>query len=239
MSRFHPVFCFRRALRLFALAVTAATLCACVSSSGSPTEQQDLVDRATLTVQEMMNAREGRDARPLLRTARGVLVCPDLFEAGFVIGGQGGNCVLVGRLAQGWSNPAFYTFSSGDVGLVAGLQDSQLILIVQTQRALQALIDSQFQLGGSAGLAFATVGTGVSTGMTSVQLHTDVVAFSRSRGLYAGLSLNGTSITVLSGWNAAYYGGPIAAQQLVVQGQGNNPGAAPLREILARYSGPG
>ena len=64
-----------------------------------------------------------------------------------------------------------------------------------------------------------------------------MVPFARSRGLYAGLSLDGSLITVKSDWNAAYYGQPIAAQQLVMQNQGNNPGAAPLREMLGRFSG--
>lgn len=198
--------------------------------------EQDLVDRATLTVQGMMTAREGRDAIGLMRQARGVLVCPQVFKAGFVIGGQGGNCVLVGRGAAGWSSPAFYDLSAGSIGLQAGLQDSQVLFIVLTDRGLQSIIDDQFKFGAEAGLAFATLGTGVS-GAATATLKADVVAFARSRGLYAGLSLDGSLITVKSEWNAAYYGQPIAAQQLVLQNQGNNPGAAPLREMLGRFSG--
>ncbi len=198
--------------------------------------EQELVDRATLTVQGMMTAREGRDAIPLMRRARGALVCPQVFKAGFVIGGQGGNCVLVGRRANGWSSPAFYDLSAGSIGFQAGIQDSQVMFIVLTERGLQAIIDDQFKVGADAGLAFATLGTGFS-GSTTGALKADVVAFARSRGLYAGLSLDGSLITVKSDWNAAYYGQPIAAQQLVLQNQGNNPGAAPLREMLGRFSG--
>ena len=198
--------------------------------------QQDLVDRATLTVQGMMTAREGKDAIGLMRRARGALVCPEVFKAGFVFGGQGGNCVLVGRGPGGWSNPAFYDLSSGSFGAQVGLQDSQILFIILTDRGLQAIIDDQFKFGADAGLAFATLGTGVS-GSTTGALKADVVAFARSRGLFAGLSVDGSLITVKSAWNAAYYGQPIAAQQLVIQNQGNNPGAAPLREMLARFSG--
>ncbi len=198
--------------------------------------EQDLVDRATLTVQGMMAAREGRDAIGLMRRARGALVCPQVFKAGFVIGGQGGNCVLVGRGPNGWSSPAFYDLSAGSFGLQAGIQDSQVLFIVLTERGLQAIIDDQFKFGAEAGLAFATLGTGVS-GSTTAALKADVVAFARSRGLFAGLSLDGSLISVKSAWNAAYYGQPIAAQQLVLQNQGNNPGAAPLREMLGRFSG--
>lgn len=198
--------------------------------------EQELVDRATLTVQGMMAAREGRDAIPVMRRARGALICPQVFEAGFVIGGQGGNCVLVGRGPNGWSSPAFYDLSAGSIGLQAGIQDSQVLFIVLTERGLQSIIDDQFKFGGQAGLAFATLGTGFASDTTAA-LKADVVAFSRSRGLYAGLSLDGSLITVKSAWNAAYYGQPIAAQQLVLQNQGNNPGATPLREMLARFSG--
>ena len=207
-------------------------------ATGSPTEEQDLVDRSTLTVQGMMTAREGHDARPLLQRSFGVLICPQLFKAGFVLGGSGGVCVLEGRGQNGWSNPAFYQLSSGSVGLQVGIQDSELMLIVLTQRGLQALIDDQFKVGGAAGLAFATLGTGVE-GATTAALRADVVAFSRNRGLFAGLSLDGSLISVKSAWNAAYYGRPIGAQEIVLEGQGNNPGAAPLREMLARFSGAG
>ncbi len=213
-------------------------LCVAACATGSPTEEQDLVDRSTLTVQGMMTAREGHDALPLLRRAYGVLICPQLFKAGFVLGGSGGVCVLAGRGANGWSNPAFYQLSSGSVGLQVGIQDSELMLIVLTQRGLQALIDDQFKIGGSAGLAFATIGTGVE-GATTAALRADVVAFARSRGLFAGLALDGSLVSVKSAWNAAYYGRPIGAQEIVLEGQGTNPGAAPLREMLARFSGPG
>ncbi len=208
------------------------------AGSGSPTQEQDLVDRSTLTVQGMMTAREGRDARPLLQRATGVLICPQLFKAGFVLGGAGGTCVLSARGQNGWSNPAFYQISSGSVGLQAGIQDSEVMLIVLTRRGLQALIDDQFKIGAAAGLAFATVGTGVE-GATTAALRADVVSFARSRGLFAGLSLDGSLVSVMSAWNAAYYGRPIGSQEILLQGQGNNPGAAPLREMLARFSAPG
>lgn len=225
----------------FALAAMLATAALMPRPAHAQLAQQDLVDRATLTVQGMMSAREAKDAAPLMKRARGALVCPRVFKAGFVFGGQGGTCVLIGRLTSGgqysgWSNPAFYDLTSGSFGLQVGIQDSEIIFIVLTDRGLQALIDSQFKFGAEAGLAFATLGTGVS-GSTTAALKADVVAFARSRGLFAGLSIDGSLISVRSDWNAAYYGQPIATQQLVEQGGGTNPGAAPLREMLARFSG--
>ena len=220
------------------LVLLAALLFATPSLVRGQTVQQSVVDRSTLTVQGMMGAREGRDARQLMARARGVLVCPQVFQAGFIIGGKGGNCVLSGRLARGWSAPSFYDLASGSIGLQAGIQDSEVLLIVLTDKGLQALIDDQFQIGGDAGVSFATYGTGISGGLTTA-LKADVVAFSRSRGLFAGLTLDGSVLSVRSGWNATYYGKPIAAQQLVIQGEGSNPGAAPLQEMLLKFQQPG
>lgn len=216
----------------------AVLLLAAPRPGHAQTEQQSVVDRATLTIQGMMGQQEGRDARQLMSRARGVLVCPQVFQAGFILGGKGGNCVLSGKLARGWSAPSFYDLSSGSIGLQVGVQDSEVMLIVLTDRGLQALIDDQFQFGGTAGVSFATYGTGVSGGITTA-LKADIVAFSRSRGLFAGLSLDGSFLSVKSRWNALYYGRPVASQQLVLQGEGQNPGAAPLQEMLTRLGQPG
>jgi len=213
----------------------AVSVAGCVGSA-SPTQEQDLVDRATLSVQGMMTAREGQDARPLLRRAFGAVICPELFRASFVVGGEGGYCVLVARGPNGWSNPAFYQLSSGSLGLQVGIQDTQLMLLILTQRGLQAVIDDQFKIGGDANLAFATLGTGIE-GDTTAALRADILAFARNRGLYAGLALDGSLLSTLSAWNAEYYGRPLGPQGIVLGNEGNNPAAAPLREILARFSG--
>jgi lipid-binding SYLF domain-containing protein len=206
------------------------------ASGPSPTAEQDLVDKATLSVQGMMTAREGHDAQPLLRRAIGVVVCPELFRASFVVGGAGGDCVLASRGSNGWSNPAFYQLSTGSLGLQVGVQDTELMLLILSQRALQAVIDDQFKIGGSANLAFATLGTGVE-GATTAAMRADIVAFARNRGLYAGLSLDGSLLSSLSSWDSGYYGRVLGPQDILLGGQGSNPGAAPLREILARFSG--
>ncbi len=220
---------------LAVLLVLAGVLAA--RPAAAQAEQQDLVDRATLTAQGMMTAPEGKDARGLMQRAHGALVCPRIFQAGFVFGGRGGSCVLIGRNNNNWSYPAFYGLSSASFGLQAGIQDSELMFVILTEKGLQAIIDSQFKVGADAGVSFATYGTGVSSSTTG-SFNADIVAFARSRGLFAGLSLDGSLIKVRSDWNALYYGKPIAAQQLVIQGEGSNPGAAPLREVLARFSAP-
>ncbi len=200
------------------------------------TEQQTLVDRATLAVQEMLVDPDASEARDLMTKSKGVMVCPRLFKAGFIFGGQGGNCVMVGRgSGGGWSSPAFYGMGAGSIGLQLGIQDSEVLFIVLTDKGLQALLDSQFKLGADASVAVATLGGGVQ-GATTAALRADIVAFSKSRGLFAGLSLEGSMISQRSDWNASYYGRPVGAQALVINNEGQNPGAEPLKEMLARYS---
>jgi SH3 domain-containing YSC84-like protein 1 len=199
------------------------------------TEQQSLVDRSTLTVQDLFGPGSSRDQRSLLQNAKGALICPRIFKAGFFFGGQGGDCVLVSRGPGGWSAPAFYQVGSGSFGLQIGVQDSELVFLVLTDRGLHAVLDSQFKIGADATIAIATLGAGLE-GDTTAALRADIVAFAKSRGLFAGVSLQGSIISSNSGWDQVYYGQPLAASQIVLQGEANNPGAAPLRETLARFT---
>jgi SH3 domain-containing YSC84-like protein 1 len=226
---------------VFATALTAIAVfmgsAALAPAAHAQTEQQTLVDRATLVVQEMLSDSNGSDARRLLRNAKGAMICPRLFKAGFILGGQGGNCVLIGR-AQGagvWSSPAFYGMGTGSVGLQIGIQDAEIIFIVLTDKGLQALLDSQFKIGADASVAVATLGAGIS-GSTTAALRADIVAYAQTRGLFAGVSIDGSLISSRSEWNQIYYGRPMAAQQIVVGMDGQNPGAEPLKEMLARYA---
>ena len=198
-------------------------------------EQQALVDRATLAAQEMLNNRDGTDAQGVLRRARAVMICPQVFRAGFLLGGQGGSCVLVARGGQGsWSSPAFYGMGGGSIGFQAGIQDAQVMLFIMNERGLLAVMDSQFKLGADASATFVDLGGGIE-GATTAALRADIVGFTRARGLFAGISLGGSLMSSKSDWNAAYYGRPVAAQQIVLQMEASNPAADPLREILMRF----
>jgi lipid-binding SYLF domain-containing protein len=189
----------------FALAV-AACIAAAPQLAHAQAEQQELVDRATLAAQDMLNDHDGHDAQTVLRQARAVMICPRVFRAGFLFGGQGGDCVLVARDGNGsWSSPAFYGMGSGSFGFQAGLQDSEVMMMILTDRGLRAAIGA------------------------------DIVGFTRSRGLFAGIALSGSILSTHSDWNRAYYGKEEAAQQIVISMDANNPGASPLREVLGRY----
>ncbi len=222
--------------RLLIAAVLAVMALAAAPSAQAQTEQQTLVDRATLSVQELFSDKVNPQARELMKNAKAVMVCPQVFKAGFILGGQGGSCVLSAHGAGNWSSPAFYGLASGSIGFQIGVQDAQIVFIVLTDKGLAALMDSQFKIGADASVAVATIGAGIS-GSTTAALRADIVAFSQARGLFAGIALDGSILSQRSEWNREYYGQPLSPEQIVLSNAGNNPGAEPLRETLLQYSG--
>lgn len=228
--------------RLMGALAIAATLAGCAAQGATQTDQQSLVDRSTLTLQEMFTENRNPQAVELLKKAKAVMVCPRIFKAGFIVGGAGGGCVFVGRSATGatgpagWSGPAFYSIGTGSLGLQAGVQDSEVVLVVLTDKGLRSLLDSQFKFGAGAGVAVATFGAGVQGAMTPA-LTADIVSFSMDRGLFAGISLDGSVMSSQSAWDQTYYGQALSSQQIVLNMQGNNQGDMPLKAMLAHIVG--
>lgn len=224
-------------IRIPSIAAAAMAALVLTGCSQGPGGEQTLVDRATLTLQEMMTQNISQDPKTLLRRAKGVMICPRVFKAGFFIGGEGGSCVLLARSGNGtWSYPTFYDIGSGSLGFQFGIQDSQLLLLIMTTRGLSAVMDSQVRLGGNISVAVATLGMGVQ-GSTTTAIGADIVAFASARGLFGGVSLEGGVMSARIDANQSYYGQPYAARQIVVQMQGVNPGADPLRDLLTRNGG--
>ncbi len=221
--------------RLLAVATAALLSLQAACSPTTQGEQQTLVDRTALTVQEMMTQSASKEPRTMLQKTRAVMICPRLFKAGFFFGGEGGRCVLLARAGNGtWSYPAFYTIGSGSFGFQFGIQDSQLIMMILTERGLNAVLDNQFKFGGNASVAVATVGGSIQ-GATTAAVGADIVAFAETRGLFGGVALECSLMSTQTEWNQAYYNQAFAARQLVIQMQGSNPGADPLRDLLTRF----
>jgi lipid-binding SYLF domain-containing protein len=201
----------------------------------TPQGQQELVDRATLAAQDILDGAQGSDARNLLPRARAVMICPRVFRAGFLFGGEGGGCVLLARGGAGsWSSPAFYSVGGGSFGLQAGIQDAEVMMMILTTNGLRAVMDSQFRLGADASVAVISVGGGVE-GATTANLNADIVAFARTRGLFAGVSLQGSVMSSDSEGDQIYYGQPVGPIEIVMAMRVNNPAADPLRAALMRY----
>ena len=230
----------RVGLPLAALLMSVAPLClpARAQSDGSQRaqRQQRLVDRATLTAEDILDSNDmGKQTQRLLARARGVLICPSIFRVSFLFGGSGGGCTLMARDGAGsWSDPAFYSMASGSVGFQAGIQDAELMMFIMNPHGLRAIMDSQFKFGANASATIATLGAGIE-GATSTALDADIVAVEKSKGLFAGISLQGSKLNYDSIGSQAYYGQSVGVHDIVVSMRVNNPGADPLRAALMRY----
>lgn len=229
MTRFPTLWLTRCAALALLCAVALPPL-----TAHAQAREQELVDRATLTVQDMLDTGEGPSAQGLIQRARAVLICPRAFSAAFFFGGQYGGCVLVARDGAGsWSYPAFYKLGSGSFGFQFGLQDQELMMMILTQKGLNAIMNSQFKIGVDGGVTVATLSLGAEADTTAA-LRADIVALARSRGLYGGISINGSLLSNDEDADEAYYGQDLSAHQIVVSMLARNSGADPLREALTR-----
>jgi len=197
------------------------------------TDQQTVVDRSLQTIEDLRHDKAFGNARQLMHRARGVLIVPHLFKGGFIVGGEGGNGVLLARgPGATWSDPAFYGLGSASFGLQAGLEQSEVVLLVMTQKGLDALMHDQFKVGAQAGIAVATLGSGVEGAITGAGT-ADIVVWSSSKGVYGGLALNGSVIRPQLDDNRAYYGRPLTTRDIVFGHMGVAPHATALRRALS------
>ncbi len=220
----------RQLLRFGGLAVAAATLSfALVSAAQAQTDQQKLVDQAQATFANFLRDPEMTWLQKNIRSAKGVLIAPEVVKAGFIIGGSGGRALLLARDAKGaWHGPVFYTLATASVGFQAGIAASENVTLVMTEKGLNSLLATSVKLGGDASVAAGPVGAGAASDVT-----TDFVAFARSKGVYGGLNLDGTVITANDDWNKAYYGKSVLAPDVLVRGTVESAKAASLRSAVA------
>lgn len=199
-------------------------------------DEQNLVDRSRIVLDNVKKDKEFGTTADLLKRAKAVLIVPALFKGGFFVGGEGGNGVFMTREANGgWSNPAFYTLASASFGLQIGAEESELVLIVLTDKARQAFMTNEFKVGVEAGVSVITVGSAAEAATTG-NLDADIVVWASSTGAYAGLTLNGSLIKPREEFNEAYYGRSLTTAQIVTQGEATNPQAAELRRTLTALS---
>ena len=194
-------------------------------------DAQGIVDKARVAFGEFMRDDNYGWIRDHLKDAKGVLIYPQVLKAGFIFGGSGGTGVLLSRDGKTgeWSNPAFYTMGSASVGLQIGGESAEVVLLVMSQKGMDSLLTSKFKLGGDASVALGPVGGGAQSDIT-----TDFLSFSRSQGLYAGVNLDGSYLSVRDSLNRAYYGKEVSPIDIIVRHSVSNRGAIPLREELKK-----
>jgi lipid-binding SYLF domain-containing protein len=163
-----------------------------------------------------------------LHDTKGLVILPSLLKGGFIVGGSGGNGVLLVQGEKGdWSQPAFYTLGSVTFGLQIGGEAAEVVMMVRSQKALDSLYTSSVKLGGDTSVAAGPVGMGAKSNVTAA-----IVSFGRSKGAYAGVNLEGSVIDVKVKWNNAYYGQAVSPIDIIVKSSVSNPGSAELRNAL-------
>jgi lipid-binding SYLF domain-containing protein len=198
-------------------------------------DQQDLVEKARLTFESLVADSNMGWFRDHLKDAKGILIVPQLLKAGFFIGASGGSGVLLVRdeKAGDWSAPAFYTLGAGSFGLQFGAQASEVALLVMTKKGVESLLTSTFKLGADATVAVGPVGAGVEAA-TAPNLSADILSFARSKGLFAGISLEGAVIAAGDDANSAYYGKSVRPLDILVRRDVGNKGSVGLREAVTK-----
>jgi len=196
-------------------------------------EQQQLVDKAKMTVEAFISDPSGGPAtRELKGETKALFIVPQFLRGAFVFGGAGGSGVLIVRdeKTKKWSEPAFYTIGSASFGLQIGGDVSEMIFVVRSQKGLEEFYRTDFKLGADASMALGPVGEGGSAkGITA-----DLVAYAKKKGAFAGVAVDGSIIAVSDDSNEAYYGKPVRPTDIIVKQSVSNPKSGELRNAAAK-----
>ena len=188
-----------------AIAFSALLATSSVAFASNPSE---ILTKATVTAEHMKSDPAFGAARSMVDRARGMLIVPNLTKGGFIFGAEGGDGVLLHRTGKGWSTPRFYGMGSASFGLQAGLQQAELVFIINSRRAVEGIEKGEVKLGAGAGLTVVTLSSGAEGATTT---HGgDIVVWTSGTGAYAGLTFNGTVIKQDKDMNEVPATGPAA-----------------------------
>lgn len=197
-------------------------------------EAKLLVERARLTLENFYSAEEMENFRILAKKAKGFFISPQILKGAFLFGASGGSGVFIAKdpKTNEFSYPAFYTLGEVSFGLQIGGESAEVIMVIMSEKGTSALLSSSVKLGVDVGIAVGPVGAGVdaSTANTSA----DIITFSKSKGLYGGLSLEGAFVKTRNDWNKAYYGMEVTPMDIIIKNKAKNPHAKPLMEMAQK-----
>ena len=225
-----------QSLRLVVLAaVLGVGLAGCATGVDSRTEAEALVTRARWTVEHFQTRKDDADVvfRERLKTAHAIAVFPTITKGAFFVGAAAGRGVILARRPDGsWSEPAFCQLTGGSFGLQFGGQSAQVVLLINSEKALDALISHPGAVGGEVQMTLGNWGAGLGVA-TTTNIGADIMGFAHAQGLFVGMSLAGAVVDRLDGLNAAYYGVDAApARAILRDGKHVNPGSEPLVAAL-------
>jgi lipid-binding SYLF domain-containing protein len=230
----------KRAAKYLSQAAVAMALLALASPAAAldQFEARLKVEKAAMTVKDFMVSPDSNAPRYLLRRARAVVIVPGMVKGGFVIGGEYGNGVVVARDASGtWSPPAFVTLAGATVGFQIGAQSMDLFMLVMNEAGLRGILDNQLKFGADAAVTAGPVGRSTEAALSGMDLTADIYSYSRSKGAFAGATLEGGGVQVDPAANEAYYGKPLTPADILFEGKVEPPPSArQLLEVLEQFA---
>jgi lipid-binding SYLF domain-containing protein len=201
-------------LKKFMLFVALLSLTSLGWAESAREKSTDRLDSAGSVLHEIMGAPDKGIPEEVLEHAKCVAVVPHMVKGGFVFGAENGRGVATCRTADGWSAPAFFAITGGSWGLQIGVEGVDLIMIIQNERGMQHLLASKFQIGADASAAAGPVGRHASAD-TDWKLDTEILTYSRAKGAFAGLTLNGSSIRRDDDSMEAIYGRDVSTRAVL------------------------
>lgn len=221
-------------IRGLSLPLLGALLMVALPAGARAEKPAQRLQRAAVVFHEIMSAPDGGIPRGLLHRSRCVIVIPGMKRAGLGIGGNFGRGVVSCRVGGRWSAPLFLTVGGGSFGLQLGAQESDLVLLILNQEGAKYLLKDKFSLGGDMEATAGPVGRSADA-QTDALMHAEMLAYSRSRGLFGGITLKGGVIKQDHGANQQFYGAA-TAQQILGGQSGAPPEASNLLAALRDYS---
>jgi lipid-binding SYLF domain-containing protein len=214
----------------FILVVCIASAC---FAQGDRQKELERVQAAGTVIDEIMAAPDKGIPQEILTSARCVAVVPSLLKGGFILGGAYGRGVASCRTSSGWSAPAFFGVEGGSVGLQIGGQAVDLVMVIMNDKGMNALLTSKFKLGVDGSVAAGPVGRHAE-GMTDWKMRAQVLTYSRARGVFAGISLNGAVIKQDKDATRAFYGHMVPFKSLLTGATPSPADAAPFIDALRK-----
>ncbi|MEO7156675.1 MAG: lipid-binding SYLF domain-containing protein [Vicinamibacterales bacterium] len=221
-----------------ALFVAASVIVTPLLAQKSAEDENKRIADSLTVLDEIMAAADKSVPQSVMEKAEGIAVFPSLIKGGVGIGGQRGHGILSVRDKKtgSWSSPAFLTVTGGSIGAQLGVQSIDLVLVINNQRGLEQLVKNQFKIGADASVAAGPVGREASAS-TDLQMRAQILSYSRTRGLFAGVTLNGATIRQDRDANERFYGIAYRTGQIVFEGMGGSPDAASSwKATLAKYA---
>ena len=222
--------------------ITVVLACAVIARPGAQTDgvrEAIRVREAMVVLDEVMAAADQSVPHSILEKAEAIAIFPGLLKAGFVVGGQFGRGLISARdpVTKAWSSPGFLTITGGSLGFQIGAQAVDLVLVVQNRRGLDQLLQNQFKIGADASVAAGPVGRDASAS-TDIQMRAQILSYSRTRGIFAGITLNGSTISQDRDANERFYGTAYRTTQIVNEHLGGSPEpSGAWKAALAKYAG--